>query len=137
MYQCTQCGKQFLHTAKLTEYSTPQDIALDEDTTAKSVMNTLDASVCPFCKSKAYIEVAEEKQHAINLADVASLIDCPPSDANKYLADGYVLFQTWQKNVFLVKLKEKAPFDAKPKDELGDTIRAGIADAKAAEAPQA
>jgi hypothetical protein len=130
MYQCSQCNKQFLHTAKLTEYSTPQDIALDEDTTAKGVMNTLDASVCPFCKSKAYTETVEEKQvGGIKLEDIGSLIDCAPSEANNYLDQGYVLYQTWQKNVFLVKLKQKAPVDAEP-DELGKIIQAGIEQAK-------
>jgi len=130
MYQCSNCNKQFLHTAKLTEYSTPQDMALDEDTTAKGVMNTLDASVCPFCKSKAYTEIAEEKvSGSINLADVASLIDCPPNEANNYLSQGYVLFQTWQKNVFLVKLKEKVA----PK---GESLAEMIAKVKYGSAPK-
>ena len=97
-YQCSQCNKVFMHTAKLVENQPVQNDPLENTT-------TLESSVCPFCKSKAYTEIVEEKQGAINLADVASLIDCPPSDANKYLQEGYVLFQTWQKNVFLVKLK--------------------------------
>ena len=142
-YQCQNenCKKVFQHTAKLIEFTAPKDIQMDEDTTLKGATTSLESSVCPFCRSKAYSEIIEEKQGAINLADVASLIDCQPSDANKYLQEGYVLFQTWQKNVFLVKLKktkdaEVAPTDAKPDNVLGDAIRAGIQDAKAKEATQ-
>jgi hypothetical protein len=111
MYQCgnSACNKVFIHTAKLSEYTPTTEAPL-------AITNALESSVCPFCKSKAYTEVAEEKvSGSINLADVASLIDCPPSEADMHLKEGYVLFQTWQKNVFLVKLKLKvAPVDAKP-----------------------
>jgi hypothetical protein len=112
MYQCSNCNKQFLHTAKLTEYSTPQNIELDEDTTAKGVMNTLDASVCPFCKSKAYTEIVETTQ---KLGDVISMIDVNPNEVDPKLAEGYVVLESWQKNIRLVKYKKVAPIDADPK----------------------
>jgi hypothetical protein len=112
-----------MHTAKLVENQPVQNDPLGNTT-------TLESSVCPHCQSKAYTEIAEEKQGAINLANVVSLIDCQPSDANKYLQEGYVLFQTWQKNVFVVKLKDKAPVSTSSKDELGDIIKAGIKEAK-------
>lgn len=127
-YQCSDCKKTFLHTAKLTEFSTPQDIELNEDVTAKGVMNTLDSSVCPFCKSKSYTEVTEVKETGgIKLEDVVSLKDCAPNDADAWLAQGYKLFQTWQKNVFVVKLKEK-PVENK---ELGQIISKAMQEAKA------
>jgi hypothetical protein len=132
-YQCATCKEVFLHLAKQIRFAEPKDIPITEDTTIKAG-DSLETYICPLCGSKRYTEVVEEKQGTINLADVSSLIDCPPCDANKYLQEGYVLFQTWQKNCFLVKLKSKeagiAPKTAEPND-LGSIIQAGIADAKA------
>lgn len=108
MYQCSSCNKQFMHTARRIEEGLTKEVKNGETTYNIIVNGSAEFSVCPFCQSKAYTEVAEEKQvGSINLADVASLIDCPPSEANTYLTQGYTLFQTWQKNVFLVKLKDK------------------------------
>jgi hypothetical protein len=119
-----------MHTAKLTEFTAPKDIQMDEDTTLKGATTSLESSCCPFCKSKAYTENAEEKvSGAINLADVVSLKDCAPNEVDVMLGQGYVVYQTWQKNVFVVKLKDKAPVSTSSKDELGDIIKAGIKEA--------
>ena len=130
MYQCSNpaCNKVFLHTAKLVENQPVQNDPLGNTT-------TLESSVCPHCQSKAYSEVIEEKQGAINLVDVVSLKDCAPNEVDVMLGQGYVVYQTWQKNVFVVKLKDKAPVSTSSKDELGDIIKAGIEDAKAKETP--
>ena len=138
-YQCqnANCKKVFQHTAKLIENNPVPNDPLGNVT-------TIESSVCPHCQSKAYSEVVEDKQGAINLADVTSLKDIAPNDFDTYQAQGYVLFEKWQKNLFVVKLKPKvvevAPKDASTgtqssaqPDVLGDTIKAGIADAKAKE----
>lgn len=113
-YQCSKCKETFTHLAKKVHFEEPKTIPISEDTTIQGG-DSIETYVCPLCGSLRFAEVVEEKQGAVNLADVESLIDCPPNEADTHLKDGYVLFQTWQKNVFLVKLKPKvgvAPKDA-------------------------
>lgn len=111
MYQCSnpECTKTFLHTAKLTEYSTSADSGI----VAKGILDSLDASVCPFCKSKAYTEIAETK--GVNLQNISSMIDVNPNEVDPKLAEGYVVLESWQKNIRLVKLKT----DETPKETPG------------------
>jgi hypothetical protein len=133
MYQCSnpECGKQFMHTAKLIENG------LMDGKVRIIADGSIESLVCPFCQSKAYTEVAEEKQAGtIKLEDIAKLIDCSPGEANNYLVQGYVLFQTWQKNVFLVKLKEKPAPAGESLAEMIAKVKYGSAtkDANPAEA---
>jgi len=108
-YQCSECKETFTHLAKKVHFEEPKTIPISEDTTIQGG-DSIETYVCPLCGSLRFTEVVEEKQGgSINLADVESLIDCPPNEADIHLKDGYVLFHTWQKNVFLVKLKAKQP----------------------------
>jgi hypothetical protein len=112
-YQCSQCKEVFLHLAKKVHFEEPKTIPISEDTTIQGG-DTLETYVCPLCGSLRYTEVVEEKQGAINLADVISLKDCAPNDVDGWLAQGYVPFQVWQKNVFVVKLKPKPTEENQP-----------------------
>ena len=97
-YKClnADCGESFLYAAKKTVEKT---IAPDE-------VSTIEILTCPFCGS---IEIDEAPQEAkgVALENIVSLKDVSPNEVDSYLAQGYVVYQTWQKNVFVVKLKPK------------------------------
>jgi hypothetical protein len=71
--------------------------------THNMVVETL---VCPYCGSLNFDEAPTETK-GINLADITSLKDVAPNEVDQYINDGYTVYQTWQKNVFVVKLKPK------------------------------
>jgi hypothetical protein len=104
-YQCQEqaCGKTFIHPARKTVTQTTSTTA--DDTFQETNIET---TICPHCGSLNITEAPTEKQ-GIDLNDVVSLKDCPPNEADQYLQQGYMLYQAWQKNVFLVKLKEPTP----------------------------
>lgn len=95
-YQCKNevCGKQFNFTAKKTVEKT---IAPDE-------VSTIEILTCPFCGS-IEIDEAPQETKGVNKEDIISLKDIEPNEFDKYQKDGYVLYESWQKNLRVVKLR--------------------------------
>ena len=97
-YQCKNeiCGKQFSFTAKKTVTDQEKEIV------------TIETLVCPYCESLNFEELPQEQPvKGVDLQNIASLKDVAPNEVDTFLAQGYVVYQTWQKNVFVVKLKPK------------------------------
>jgi hypothetical protein len=100
--------KVFQHTAKLLEFLSPNEY------------DTLESAACPFCRSKAYIEIeAVKPESGMELKDIISLKECAPNDVDTYLAQDYVVLQTWQKNVFVAKYKPKVSDLKEQPDQAG------------------
>ena len=95
-YKClnVDCGESFLFAAKKT---VEQTITPDE-------VHTIEILRCPFCGS---LEIDEAPQEAkgVNKEDIISLKDIEPNEFDKYQKDGYVLYESWQKNLRVVKLR--------------------------------
>lgn len=97
-YKCLnpECGKQFNFAAKKTL----------EKTECDATTTIIETVVCPYCGSINFDEAPQEAK-GVALENIASLKDVSPNEVDSYLAQGYVVYQTWQKNVFVVKLKPK------------------------------
>ncbi len=97
-YKCKNeiCGKQFSFTATKTVTDQEKEIV------------TIETLVCPYCCSLNFDEIPQEQPvKGVDLQNIASLKDVAPNEVDTFLAQGYVVYQTWQKNVFVVKLKPK------------------------------
>lgn len=94
-YKCLnpECGKQFNFAAKKTFEKTECDA---------STTTIIETVVCPYCDSLNFDELPQEAK-GINLADVESYKDVAPNEVDDYLKQGYTIYQSWQKNVHLIK----------------------------------
>lgn len=84
-------------------YTAKKELVNISQIDASGIETTIETNVCPYCGSLNFDESSAEAPVNMELKDVISLKDVPPNEADAYLAQGYVLLQTWQKNVFLVK----------------------------------
>lgn len=110
-YKClnVDCGKSFLYAAKKTVthlYDEPYPV--NSDGAIKTYTNNMvvETLVCPYCGSLNFDELPQEAK-GINLADVESYKDVAPNEVDDYLKQGYIIYQSWQKNIHLIKLKAK------------------------------
>jgi hypothetical protein len=132
MYQCSnpECGKVFMHTAKLTVLGMPIEelktlklfieeapkdpelaplIEMFKGLQKAFDMATFERSVCPFCKSPTYKEYVEPQPEAEEVGNVYiyELTTGPQTELNKLLADGYKIVNRYAKSYALEKPKAK------------------------------
>ncbi|MFA5366263.1 MAG: hypothetical protein WC325_13865 [Candidatus Bathyarchaeia archaeon] len=110
IYECQKCKKQFHLATKQIIQETPTtylnfDATYANEHPQKTVTITTEAYVCPHCGSKEFNEYKEPQLAENKLENIISLKDVAPNDADTWLSQGYVVLQTWQKNVFVAKYK--------------------------------
>jgi hypothetical protein len=128
-YQCVN-GHLFLHVAKQVHFLEAKDINIDEDTTTK-VMDTIEASCCPYCYSKliSEIEVVEPVAN-VESVYIYELTSGPQLGLDKLLADGYVIVNRYAKTYSLEKVKVVIP-----KGEIIEEIIEKVKESKKVEQP--
>jgi len=108
-YQCSECGKVFLHLAKKTVQIGADDkkqvlISLGATTIVMSIP-TLETYVCPFCQSLAYEELREPDRE-VEAVYVHDLTSGPQTALEGLLAQGYEVVGRYAKQYILEKKKE-------------------------------
>ena len=103
-YQCGTCGKYFIHPAIATDYNSVTSNGIP-DSNFKIPSSTLEVHVCPFCRSKEYIEVAEPEPEVENVY-IYDLTSGPQTELDGLLAQGYVIKNRYAKSYALEKPKK-------------------------------
>ena len=114
-YQCDR-GHLFLHIAKQVHFLEAKEINIDEDTNTK-VMDTIEASCCPFCFSKFISEIeAEPVVGNVESVYIYELTTGPQTALDALLAQGYVITNRYAKAYHLEKPKAvESPQEAEDK----------------------
>lgn len=99
-FQCADCQKVFLYTAKKTHFLIPKDIQVDEDTTIKAG-DTVETHICPYCQSLNFIEHVEPQP------EIISALSCELNEVDSWLKIGYEVHALYQKTATLVKKEVK------------------------------
>lgn len=101
-YQCTSCNKTFTHPAKTI---TPKD-EQDKGTTIAIPgyifqVPTIEAYVCPFCKSLEFNEYVEPQE------DITSVKSVPLEECDAWIVKGYKVRELYAKSATLVLMEAK------------------------------
>lgn len=127
-YTCQNCGWAFTQPAEIIKPLNQEGSVAIQVSGMLVISNTIKTFACPRCNSIAYEETEQNKAPA-NVY-VYELTTGPQTKLDELLAEGYEVVNRYSKQYHLEKPKI-APSDAKPKDELGEIIQAGIDQAKA------
>jgi len=90
-YECLSCKKTFLHVGRLTN----NDVSIGMNTAP--VINSLEVSVCPYCKSLD-IEDHVEVEPAITSVKSVDL-----AEVDGFLKEGYVVHELYAKTATIIK----------------------------------
>ena len=90
MFECLDCKKHFLFTAKLIKESGEEDIL------------TIEYQVCSNCLSLNFIEL-HEKLYSEKIESVRFVY---PRDVDEYIKKGYEVHQIYAKEVVMKKIKK-------------------------------
>lgn len=99
-YECQDCKKQFLHTAKYSHFIQSKDI--EPNSFAINLEDAVERYVCPYCYSLNIIDVLIEQQPK---GKIIALVSVPNNAVNDFLAEGYEVMEDkiYAKETVLIK----------------------------------